>query len=62
MSFGMEKDEIISKVKKELGKPRGGLLAFDDFQKDAIAEAIAIVVTKNNTRIMDTLEEADIDF
>jgi len=62
MSFGMGRDEIINRVKKELSRQRGGLLAFDDFQKDAIAEAIAAVITENNAKIMHALGEAGIDF
>ena len=62
MSFGMKRDEIITKVKRELGKPRGGLQSFNDLDQQSIAEAIATVITENNNKIMHALEEADIEF
>ena len=62
MSFGMKRDEIIAKVKKELSKPRGGLQSFNDLDQQSIAEAIATVIIENNAKIMNALEEADIDF
>jgi len=62
MSFGMKRDEIISRVKKELSKPRGGLQSFNALDQQSIAEAIATVITENNNKIMHSLGEAGIEF
>ena len=62
MSFGMKRDEIITKVKRELGKPRAGLQSFNDLDQQSIAEAIATVITENNNKIMHALGKAGIEF
>ena len=62
MAFGLEKQEIESKVLEELRKHRGGLKRFDDYQIEAIADAVASVILENNTKIQYTLGEAGIDF
>jgi len=62
MPFGMEAEEIESKVVDELSKRRGHVLRFNSYQIEIIARAIASVIVENNARIQDSLSESGVDF
>jgi len=56
MPFGMEKEEIESKVVEELRKRPGHVARFNNYQIEAISQAIASVIAENNTKTQYSLE------
>lgn len=61
MPFGMEAQEIESKVAEELSKRLGMVARFNRYQIELIAGAVALVIVENNAKIKHSLGEAGID-
>ena len=61
MPFGMEAEEIESKVIEELSKRPGHGARFNTYQIEIIARVIASVIAENNAKLQDSLGEAGVD-
>ena len=56
MPFGMDEEEIESKVKEELSVRPGHVARFNKYQIDLIAKVIASVIVENNIKLKYSLE------
>ena len=61
MSFGMDTEQIESRVAYELSQRPVRVAHFDKYQIELLARAIAAAIVENNARIQSSLGEVRMD-
>jgi len=61
MSFGMDTEQIESRVAHELSQRPGRVAHFDKYQIELLARAIAAAIVENSARIQSSLGEVRMD-
>ena len=61
MQFGMEMEQIESRVTDTLSHRPGHVAHFDKYQIELLARAIAAAIVENNARIQSSLGEVHMD-